>query len=161
LSLSLSLSPVSKEFHDGISTLPSPDFRPLIDGMHSFLLIVASLLSLASAKICKPVTIPVDIEVRNGVFNITAPQSNLDVTLFAQNSARQGRNYSDVILTGYATVKKSIVIAGMYCTPNKGTSSKNAGTVQVLTHGIGFDKGFVLCPLLSTSISAFMNFGDG
>lgn len=98
----------------------------------------AALTSFASARKCQNITIPVSISARNGNFNISAPANNIEVTNFILNLARQGHNYTNEILNGYKTVSGNYNIAATYCEPDAGP----AKVVQVLTHGIGFDKSY-------------------
>lgn len=96
------------------------------------------LVGSAAAKVCINQTVAVDISARTGVFNIAVPQTNLQATTFIQNSTQQGRNFTEVALTGYATTSGTYNISTQFCVPSmiNGTNP----TVQVLTHGIGFDK---------------------
>lgn len=93
-----------------------------------------------SARSCLNLTVPIDISARTGVFNIAVPQTNLDATTFIQNLTRQGRNFSETALTGYQTTQGSYDISAMLCLPTGGVNASAPSTVQVLTHGIGFDK---------------------
>lgn len=99
-----------------------------------------ALASLASAtKQCVAQTVPVDIEARNAVFdNSTTPHSNIDATWFVQNMTRQGHNFTNEVVQGFSTVKGTYQISTQLCWDDK-TTADNA-TLQVLTHGIGFDK---------------------
>ena len=94
----------------------------------------------ASAKICTNLTIPVQISARQGIFDVAPITCNQDVTTFSQdfNSIANGTNYTQEALLGYQTVTGSYSISAKFCTPNNQTSPNP--TVQVLTHGIGFDK---------------------
>ncbi|MCJ1385851.1 hypothetical protein MMC17_008975 [Xylographa soralifera] len=96
------------------------------------------LASLVSAKQCVNTTVPVTISARTGIFNIAVPQTNLDAITFAQNLTQQGRNFTNDVLTGYATTSGTYDISTEFCMPD--SSSSTMPTVQVLTHGIGFDK---------------------
>ncbi|KAF2146877.1 uncharacterized protein K452DRAFT_315081 [Aplosporella prunicola CBS 121167] len=99
----------------------------------------AALASVAaSTKTCLNQTIPVTIESRNGVFDIAIPHQNLDVTTFVQNMTRQGHNFTNEALIGYQTVAGTYNISTKYCYDNDTESSPNK--LQILTHGIGFDK---------------------
>ena len=108
------------------------------------LLPVVAALSLLSgsalAKQCVNVTVPVQIEARNGVFNVPAVNTNQDATTFTQmyTSIKGGINYTMEALQDYQTVTGSYEISAMFCMPDAGAGS--SPTVQVLTHGIGFDK---------------------
>ena len=109
--------------------------------MHFFTLgTIATLASLAAAKKCMNATVPVTVSARTGVFgNVPVPQTNSDVVAFVQKLSQQGRNYTEVGLTGYATTSKKYNISTQFCAPDNDNSANP--TVQVLTHGIGFDKG--------------------
>ena len=81
---------------------------------------------------------PVDISARTAVFDIPVPQTNLEATAFIQNFTQQGRNFTETALTGYRTTEGRYEISAKFCTPS---DSGNANpTIQILTHGIGFDK---------------------
>ena len=54
------------------------------------------------------------------------------------NLTRQGTNYTASVLEGYQTVSGNYSIAATYCHPDSGPSN----VVQVLTHGIGFDRSY-------------------
>ena len=100
---------------------------------------LALLSAAVAAKDCKNITIPVTVSARQGIFNIDLPQTSLDATTFIQNVTRQGRNFSDTVVTGYQTVSGTYNISAQFCKPSNDNSSNP--TIQVLTHGIGFDKG--------------------
>ena len=67
-------------------------------------------------------------------------ETNLEVGAFATRFNQYGYNYSAELLTGYQTLQKSYEISASYCTPESGSK----GTIQLLSHGIGFDKTYVL-----------------
>ncbi|RFU35764.1 hypothetical protein B7463_g541, partial [Scytalidium lignicola] len=96
------------------------------------------LATAAAAKKCINVTVPVDLAARQPVFDIEVPQTNLDVQDFIANMTQQGRNFTDIVLTGYNTTTGRYNISAQYCVPSK-SNSRNP-TVQVLTHGIGVDR---------------------
>jgi hypothetical protein len=101
-------------------------------------LAVVLLARLATAKVCMNMTVPVDISARTGVFNIAVPQTNLDATTFIQNQTQQGRNFTKVALLDYATTSGRYNISTQLCMPSAGNATNP--TIQILTHGIGFDK---------------------
>ncbi|KAK7706297.1 hypothetical protein SLS64_007637 [Diaporthe eres] len=94
------------------------------------------LASLASARKCTDLTVDVPVVSRNAVFNRTAPTDNIEVTNFVLDLTRQGHNLTNEALTGYTTIEKTYSVAATYCEPDDGPST----TVQLLTHGIGFDR---------------------
>lgn len=107
--------------------------------MHcSYTAILALFTASVAAKQCRNITVPVTISARQGQFDIAVPQTNLEVVDFVRNMTQQGRNFSDTVLTGYETVSGTYNVSTQFCTPNV-TNATNP-TVQVLTHGIGFDK---------------------
>lgn len=74
---------------------------------------VAAFASVANAKQCQNITVPVTIEARNGVFDLAklTPQNDIDVTNFILNLAQQGKNFTQTSLKGYATVKGTYDLA--------------------------------------------------
>ncbi|KAL9110406.1 MAG: hypothetical protein Q9187_008058 [Circinaria calcarea] len=108
--------------------------------MYSLLLLpIASLLLLpTAAKNCVNITVPVQIEARNGLFNVPTFQTNLDATTFAQQFTTTGQNFTNSSLQGYTTVTGEYNISAKFCKPDKAMGQKP--TVQLLTHGLGFDK---------------------
>ncbi|KAK5078699.1 hypothetical protein LTR64_002887 [Lithohypha guttulata] len=98
----------------------------------------AALTSVAAAARCQNLTIPISVSARNGVFNQTNPTNAIEATNFALRMSRQGHNYTQESLTGYNTVSGNYQIAATYCEPDAGPGK----VVQVLTHGIGFDRSY-------------------
>jgi len=109
--------------------------------MHTFTLLSTALLAgSAAAKQCRNFTVPVTISARTGVFGNSATiETSLDATTFAQNMTEQGQNYTAAALTGYKTTAGTYNISATYCVPSFSNAS-GIHAVQVLTHGIGFDK---------------------
>ena len=101
---------------------------------------VAVFAASAAAKTCTNLTVPVTISARTGVFNIPVPQTNFDATAFIQNQTQQGRNFTETALSGYATTAGTYDISAQFCMPSDMDTSMTLPTLQVLTHGIGFDK---------------------
>ncbi|EHK15318.1 uncharacterized protein TRIVIDRAFT_38049 [Trichoderma virens Gv29-8] len=101
----------------------------------------AALLALAAvvtARKCHDLTIPISISARNAVFDLPAPLSEIDVTSFFLGFVHAGINYTDALLTGYKTVSGHYNIAATYCQPDHGPGK----ALQVLTHGIAFDRSY-------------------
>ena len=101
---------------------------------------VAVFAASVAAKTCTNLTVPVTIAARTGVFNILVPQTNFDATAFIQNQTQQGRNFTETVLSGYATTAGSYDISAQFCMPSDMDTMTILPTVQVLTHGIGFDQ---------------------
>jgi hypothetical protein len=106
--------------------------------MYRFSAVILALVASATAKQCLNQTVPVSISARQAVFDIAIPQTNLEVTDFILDMTTQGTNFTDIALTDYSTTTGTYNISTQFCWPDS-TNSTNP-TVQVLTHGIGFDK---------------------
>lgn len=104
----------------------------------NFWLSFFTFFGIVLAKRCQDLTIPIELSVRQGVFDVPQLRDNYDACVFQQNltSISGGVNYTAKVLTGYATVNGSYNISAELCVPDNST----ANVIQVLTHGIGFDK---------------------
>ncbi|SMR45010.1 unnamed protein product [Zymoseptoria tritici ST99CH_3D1] len=102
--------------------------------------VAASIVGVASARQCQNLTVPVVITARNAVFDKEAltPKNNIDVTNIILTGTQQGHNATAEALKGYADVSGTYHIAATYCEPDSGTPT----TIQILTHGIGFDRSY-------------------
>ncbi|KAI9046586.1 hypothetical protein LZ554_009330 [Drepanopeziza brunnea f. sp. 'monogermtubi'] len=105
---------------------------------YSAAIAVAIFATFAVGKTCINQTIPVHISARQAVFDIAIPQTNSEVTDFILNVTQQGRNWTELILKGYDTTVGTYNISTQFCMPD--CSNITNPTVQVLTHGVGFDK---------------------
>ncbi|KAK7540761.1 Alpha/Beta hydrolase protein [Phyllosticta citribraziliensis] len=107
--------------------------------MHTKAFVLAALSTVvASEKTCLNQTVPVTISSRNGNFSLKAPSNNIEATAFVQNLSRPGQNYSSTVLSGYNTVSGTYNISTKFCYDNDKSGTDAA--LQILTHGIGFDK---------------------
>jgi pimeloyl-ACP methyl ester carboxylesterase len=107
-------------------------------GFYTLLFQIILACTLVSARKCQNITIPVQISARNGAFNVAVPHSIIEVTDFALDFGRQGYNYTQSVLQDYTTVTGSYQISATHCMPENGPGS----VLQILTHGIGFDKSY-------------------
>ncbi|KAJ4398060.1 hypothetical protein N0V91_010464 [Didymella pomorum] len=99
--------------------------------------LVASLFAgYAAARQCQTLSIPVDISSRQGVFKEVPVETNLEVGGFATRFNEYQFNYTAELFTGFQTLQKSVKISAQYCEPDGGSN----GIIQILSHGIGFDK---------------------
>lgn len=113
--------------------------------MYLFAFAILALAASAAAKRCTNMTVPVTISARQGIFDIAVPQTSTEATDFVRNVTQQGRNFTEIVLTGYNTTTGTYNISTQFCVPTTGNSTNATNpTVQVLTHGIGFDKTYVL-----------------
>ena len=103
-----------------------------------FVTVIALVTSIASAKMCNDMTVQLNLTARTGVFDIPNLISNSDATTFVQNLTQLGQNFTEVALTGYETTAGLYSISTQFCTPT-GNLPQNP-TIQILTHGVGFDK---------------------
>lgn len=113
----------------------------------------AALAGTSSALTCTNLTVPVDLSARNGRFNIEAPQNNIEVTNFILNNGQQGANYTEQLLQNQTTVSGQYNLAATYCVPGENSTQKSPKTVQILTHGIGFDRSYWNLPFNSGNYS--------
>ena len=104
---------------------------------YNLVLVLCYLVTAVAAKRCANLTIPVNVLARNGVFRLSVPHSNSDVTQFALDITSTSSNFTNSSLVGYATVKGEAFISAKFCAPE---SMPKHPIVQLLTHGIGFDK---------------------
>jgi hypothetical protein len=106
---------------------------------------LASVLLLtlghAAARSCTNLSIPVDISSRQGLFKSVPVENNLDITAFAQAFTRLGYNHTEALLEDYQTLEGSFEISAQFCHPGGG--GVRSEVVQVLSHGVGFDKTWV------------------
>lgn len=102
-------------------------------------LIILLTAPLAAARNCKNITVPVQLCLRQPTFDVQIPQTSLDVVDFFLNVTRQGSNFSALAMTGYHVTSGRYEISAMFCRPDN-LKKFASPTVQVLTHGIGFDK---------------------
>lgn len=98
----------------------------------------SAIFGTAEAYHCINATVPVTISARQATFGWKTPETNLDATEFALNVTQQGRNFTNAALTGYHTTSGTYNISTKFCMPD--TMNYTNPTVQILTHGIGFDK---------------------
>jgi len=94
------------------------------------------LAGFAAARQCCYLDIPIDISSRLGKFKGIPIESNLDAGNFATQFVKFQKNYTADLLEGYQTVSKHYSISAQYCHPDGGSKGK----IQLLSHGIGFDK---------------------
>lgn len=94
------------------------------------------LAGFAAARQCCHFSIPIDISSRQGQFKEVPVETNIEVGGFATRFNEYQANYTATLLQDYQTLQRHYSISAQYCKPDSGSSGK----VQLLTHGIGFDK---------------------
>ncbi|KAH0598446.1 hypothetical protein MHUMG1_03744 [Metarhizium humberi] len=100
--------------------------------------LILILAAVASARQCQNITVPVSISSRNGVFDMAAPFTDIDVTNLFLRMAWPGNNGTANVLKGYKTVSGNYTLAATYCEPDNGPGH----ALQILTHGVGFDRSY-------------------
>ncbi|KAG6006666.1 hypothetical protein E4U21_006811 [Claviceps maximensis] len=95
-------------------------------------------------------TIPISISARNAVFNLQPPTTEIDVTALFLDLSRPDNNATAQYLKDYATVTGNYTLAATYCEPEV-HGSRDA--LQILTHGVGFDRSYWDYPFHSWNYS--------
>ncbi|KAK8049570.1 hypothetical protein PG994_011300 [Apiospora phragmitis] len=83
------------------------------------------------------------------MFELQATATNIEATNFILNLAQPGRNLTEAVLNEYVTISGNYSIAATYCEPDCGPGK----AVQVLTHGIAFDRSYWDFPVNSYNYS--------
>ncbi|KAJ0158666.1 hypothetical protein CTA2_11111 [Colletotrichum tanaceti] len=106
----------------------------------STILSLLGLAAMVAARNCTELTIPIDVAVLNKKFLLDEPKTDIDVTNFLLELAEQGGNkfVVDRDVEELAQYKDRYQLAATYCEPDDG----NVNVLQVLTHGIGFDRSY-------------------
>lgn len=105
------------------------------------LVIIFALATLVASAPCGPscfeTILPIDVDTEITTYNVAPFASTLDSKEFlVQSLARDG---SPAALVGnQAGLKATYDIAVQYCSPLHGGT-----TLQILSHGVGFDKSYV------------------
>jgi len=91
-----------------------------------------------SARQCRDITIPISISSRNNVLDLKPLTTEIEVTNFYLNLAKQGSNHGAQLTTGQHDVEGDYKLAVTYCEPDSGPGD----VLQIMTHGIGFDRSY-------------------
>ena len=109
---------------------------------------LASLLPLsltaAASFTCKNFTVPVDITARSYEVSFPPFDTELESVAFLlklTSTSSSSSSSGSSIFKGNSSVTATYNISAAYCAPST-LSGSNAHTVQVLTHGLGFDKSY-------------------
>jgi hypothetical protein len=84
-------------------------------------LVATAILGFAEAKMYTNITVPVNIDARQGHFNIPPLMDASNVTWFSQNFTRRGGNFTPPSLTGYNNTRGTYNISAKICTLNNGS----------------------------------------
>ncbi|KAK8028090.1 Alpha/Beta hydrolase protein [Apiospora marii] len=122
--------------------MPQPR-NPLTLGGAAFL-VATALVSPALARHCQNLTIPVHITAANTDLgdDFATPQTDAEFTDFFLSSQQHGRQPPDTTDPPKTrNVTGDYELAATYCEPSSG-SSGTPKVLQLLTHGIGFDRSY-------------------
>ncbi|KAF2200660.1 hypothetical protein GQ43DRAFT_441343 [Delitschia confertaspora ATCC 74209] len=86
---------------------------------------------------CQNLTIPITISSHQPLFSPPLFTTNLDATSFAQSFLQRGRILAAELTIGNQTLQSTYNISAAFCHPLSGISD---APLQILTHGVGFDK---------------------
>lgn len=88
---------------------------------------------------CKDFDIPVTVTAQNGIYAFPPLTSNEEAADLG--FAQVLRDAPPTVATGYVNITGTYNISARFCTPKNG--GDKAQIVQILTHGVGFDKSYV------------------
>ncbi|KAM0206416.1 hypothetical protein ACHAPA_003612 [Fusarium lateritium] len=97
-----------------------------------------ALVATASARKCTNITVPVSLTSENAVFDLKTPLTKIDVASFSVNLARQDPPFPMQVQKGLKNITGNYELAATYCEPDAGPGEE----LQILTHGIGFDRSY-------------------
>ncbi|KAM0224794.1 hypothetical protein ACHAQD_001589 [Fusarium lateritium] len=97
-----------------------------------------ALVAAASARKCTNITVPVSLTSENAVFDLKTPLTKIDVASFSVNLARQDPPFPMQVQKGLKNITGNYELAATYCEPDAGPGEE----LQILTHGIGFDRSY-------------------
>ncbi|KAG5994240.1 hypothetical protein E4U54_003157 [Claviceps lovelessii] len=103
------------------------------------LVLLPAFAALSTAMKCWNMTIPISISARNPVFDLKPPTTEIEVTALFLDLSRPGNNATAQYLKDYATVSGNYKLAATYC---EATARCARDGLQILTHGVGFDRSY-------------------
>lgn len=92
--------------------------------------------ALVTARVCTDIDVPLTVTTQNALFSFPTLETNEQAADLQFQFAV--RDQEAVQPSGYETVTGNYTINARFCTPD--TPSANSKIIQILTHGIGFDK---------------------
>ncbi len=91
-----------------------------------------------TARNCQNIRVPVSLTAQNVVLNIPAPTNDIEATSNVLSSLGAIRSGGAGFTPVPANVSGDYELAATYCEPDAGASR----VLQILTHGIGFDRSY-------------------
>jgi pimeloyl-ACP methyl ester carboxylesterase len=103
------------------------------------IILLYSLPQLVVARICVNLAIPLTLSARLASFDLKVPKTPADIIALSLLLTNPSLNVTETLLTGYYTSSpKAYNISATLCRPE----TVDNGVLQILTHGIGFDKSY-------------------
>ncbi|KAJ5890618.1 uncharacterized protein N7473_006846 [Penicillium subrubescens] len=96
-------------------------------------------LALAARPVCLDFSLPVQVSTAITKFTVSPFHNNSESTSLLVNSVARTANVQNLV-AGEVNITRAYDINFRYCEPNQGVSRN--GIVQILTHGLGFDKSY-------------------
>lgn len=93
--------------------------------------------SQATARNCRDISVPVTISAKNLALPFSPPTSDIEVTNFILNNVEADPTEPPPSLP-FAHISGTFKLMTTYCEPASGPGN----TLQILTHGIGFDRSY-------------------
>ncbi|KAG6021740.1 hypothetical protein E4U41_002418 [Claviceps citrina] len=103
------------------------------------LLLFSVHAALSRASKCWNITIPISISARNGDFGLDPPSKEFDVTALFLRLSQPESNATAQYFRDYKSVSGEYTLAATYCEADA-PCARDA--IQILTHGIGFDRSY-------------------
>ncbi|KAM3562570.1 hypothetical protein ARSEF4850_002706 [Beauveria asiatica] len=116
-----------------------------------FTVVVAATTSDAhNGKDCHDILVPVTVDTTLKSFDYTPTDQEIDTTNFFLEFTRHGGDFmTRIIKSNDSHIHKDYTLAATICHPPSGPSS----TLQILTHGVGFDRSYWDYPFASYNYS--------
>ncbi|KAM3430310.1 hypothetical protein NHJ13734_007801 [Beauveria thailandica] len=113
--------------------------------------VVAATTSDAhNGKDCHDILVPVTVDTTLKSFDYTPTDQEIDTTNFFLDFTRHGGDFmTRIIKSNDSHIHKDYTLAATICHPPSGPSS----TLQILTHGVGFDRSYWDYPFASYNYS--------
>jgi hypothetical protein len=145
LSLLKVLAPRGPPLPDPAFPSEAPSSISIVSTMNKILVLAflfssATCLATGHGK-CVELTLPVTVTAENLVWAFPPLKNGYEATYFFNLLTQRDGNGS-ALVAGKANITETFSISAQFCTPNK--KSHKSKTVQVLTHGLGFEKRLVI-----------------
>jgi hypothetical protein len=105
----------------------------------------ASLISRShSNRACVEFFIPVKVSAQNVIYDAPRVDSNIDAVEYALQADTWSTAPAPLRIKKNITIEDTFFIHAQLCTPNDPKAPKKSSFLQIATHGLVFDKRFVL-----------------